>query len=82
VNTLSPDSLEQALSTLAGVLEADGAAHETLVVVGGGALIALGIVSRTTKDVDIMAGVAGESFPEIVKAALKDLGYGHLVARL
>lgn len=57
MNTLSPDSLEQALSSLAGFLEADGAAHETLVVIGGSALIALGIVSRTTKDVDIVAGV-------------------------
>jgi hypothetical protein len=52
--------LEQALSALAGFLEADGAAQETLVVIGGGALIALGIVSRTTKDVDIVAGVDPE----------------------
>jgi hypothetical protein len=57
---LSSDSLEQALTALAGFLEADGAAHETLVVIGGGALIALGIVSRTTRDVDIMAGVDSE----------------------
>ena len=57
MNRISPDSLEQALSALAGFLEADRAAHEALVVIGGGALIALGIVSRTTKDVDIMAGV-------------------------
>lgn len=60
MNTLSPDSLEQALTALAGFLEADGAAHETLVVIGGGALIALGIISRATKDVDIIAGVDPE----------------------
>lgn len=54
---LAPDTLQQALSALAGFLEADGAAPETLVVIGGSALITLGIVSRTTKDVDIMAGV-------------------------
>ncbi len=60
MNRLSTDSLEQALSALAGFLEAEKAAHEALVIVGGGALIALGLVSRTTKDVDIMAGVDPE----------------------
>jgi hypothetical protein len=54
---LAPETLPQALSALAGFLEADGASPETLVVIGGSALITLGIVSRTTKDVDIMACV-------------------------
>lgn len=54
---LAPDTLPQALNALAGFLEAEGAAPETLVVIGGSALIALGIVSRATKDVDIMAGI-------------------------
>ncbi len=42
---------------LGGFLEADGAPPERLVVIGGSALIALGIISRTTRDVDIVAGV-------------------------
>lgn len=54
---LAPETPPQALSALAGFLEADGASPETLVVIGGSALITLGIVSRTTKDVDIMACV-------------------------
>lgn len=54
---LAPDTLQHALEALASFLEADGAERETLVVIGGSALITLGIVSRTTKDVDIMAGV-------------------------
>lgn len=57
---LAPETLQSALDALAGFLEADGAAPETLVVIGGSALITLGIVSRTTKDVDIMAGVHPE----------------------
>jgi hypothetical protein len=57
MSRLAPQSLQQALSALAGFLEADGAAPESLVVIGGSALISLGIVSRTTQDVDIMAGV-------------------------
>ena len=60
MNRLSSESLEQALNALAGFLEADGSGHETLVVIGGGALLALGIVSRTTRDVDIMATVDPE----------------------
>ncbi|CAN5878119.1 hypothetical protein BH11VER1_BH11VER1_20440 [soil metagenome] len=57
MNRIAPENLQHALSALASFLEADGAAPETLVIIGGSALIALGIVSRTTKDVDIMAGV-------------------------
>jgi hypothetical protein len=45
------------LHALSAFLEADHADPERLVVIGGSALIALGIVSRTTKDMDIMAGV-------------------------
>jgi len=60
MSRLAPETLQQALDALAGFLEADGAKPETLVVIGGSALITLGIVSRTTKDVDIMAGVDPE----------------------
>lgn len=57
---LAPENLQEVFSALAGFLEADGAAPERLVVIGGSALISLGFVSRTTKDVDIMAGVDPE----------------------
>lgn len=72
---LSPENLQQALNALAGFLEADGAAPESLVVIGGSALITLGIVSRTTKDVDIMAGVdpvRGLVDPRPMSKALSD----------
>jgi hypothetical protein len=75
MSRLAPETLQQALSALAGFLEADGAAPESLVVIGGSALITLGIVSRTTKDVDIMAGVdpgRGLVDPRPMSAALKD----------
>jgi len=57
MSLIEPDTLEQALVALAAFLEADQANPERLVVIGGSALIALGIVSRTTRDMDIMAGV-------------------------
>jgi hypothetical protein len=75
MSRLAPETLQLALSALAGFLEADGAAPESLVVIGGSALITLGIVSRTTKDVDIMAGVdpvRGLVDPRPMSAALKD----------
>ena len=57
MSRIEPDTLDQALHALSAFLEADHADPERLVVIGGSALIALGIVSRTTKDMDIMAGV-------------------------
>jgi hypothetical protein len=54
---LSNDNIEPVLTALAGFLEEADAPRETLVVIGGSALISLGLVTRTTKDVDIMAGV-------------------------
>lgn len=49
---LSKDTLEQALALLAEKLEFEGAEPASLVVCGGSSLIALGLVNRTTKDVD------------------------------
>ena len=57
MSRIEPVTLDQALHALSAFLEADNADPERLVVIGGSALIALGIVSRTTKDMDIMAGV-------------------------
>ena len=47
--------IEQALTLLEARLRRNGAAPQRLVVCGGSALIAMGVVSRTTKDFDIVA---------------------------
>lgn len=57
MNCIEIETLHHALLALAAFLEADQADPERLVVIGGSALIALGIVSRTTRDMDILAGV-------------------------
>ncbi|MES2660227.1 MAG: nucleotidyl transferase AbiEii/AbiGii toxin family protein [Verrucomicrobiota bacterium] len=54
---ISTESLDDALSALAAFLEDEMATPEHLVLIGGAALLALGLVSRTTRDVDIKAGV-------------------------
>lgn len=48
------DAIEDALFTLGRLLEARGHRHE-IVVVGGSALLLLGLISRPTKDLDVMA---------------------------
>jgi len=60
VRPLSTNNLDQALTALAGFLEDAGAERESFVVIGGSALISLGLISRTTRDVDIIAGVDAE----------------------
>jgi hypothetical protein len=62
------------LSALSQQLEASGEAH-TIVVIGGSALIALELVARTTRDVDVVALLAdgelvsAEPLPEGMVAA-------------
>ena len=58
---LSPELLDQALHLTAERLAQLDAPAETLVVCGGSALLALGLVQRTTKDVDVLAGVDPET---------------------
>ena len=48
------DQLDEVLSALSEQLEYSGS-HYELVVVGGSALIALGLIERPTKDVDVVA---------------------------
>ena len=57
MSPISTESLENALSALAAFLDEEKAEPEHLVLIGGAAMLALGFVSRTTRDVDIMAGV-------------------------
>jgi len=49
------DHLQKALSLLGGILEVRDTAPVELVVCGGAALRAIGLVSRPTKDVDVLA---------------------------
>lgn len=52
-------SVESALGALAEQLRARGERHD-LVVIGGSALLALGLVLRVTRDVDVVATVIGD----------------------
>lgn len=54
---LEEDTIEQALKRLGMVLEQRGAGYE-IVVVGGSALLLLGIIQRPTKDLDVLALVS------------------------
>lgn len=71
---LTSQTLEQALLALSAFLEDAEAPSEELVVVGGSALLALGLVSRATRDVDILADVdpvKGLVDPRPISDALK-----------
>lgn len=57
MNPLSSENLDRTLGLLAEYLTQANAPPEHFVVIGGSALIALGFVSRTTTDVDILAAV-------------------------
>jgi hypothetical protein len=54
MSNITPDSADAFLGALGEQLAARGERFE-LVVIGGSALLALGLVERTTKDVDIVA---------------------------
>ena len=80
MSDITPDRAEELLRALGEQLAARGERYE-LVVIGGSALLALGLVERTTKDVDIVALRSGDALegadplPEGLQAA------GDLVAR-
>ena len=54
-NSLDAAQLEQALHLLQDLLRLEDAAPVHLVACGGSALIALGLVARTTRDLDLLA---------------------------
>jgi len=78
-NTLDYNTLNNAFVSLGALLEDTAPAQINIVVCGGSSLIATGLVSRTTKDVDIVAMldanekiVEAQSLPEaLVEAAGK-----------
>ena len=88
-NMYNKKQLEKALSHLGKRLELEDFPSISLIVCGGSALILLGLINRTTKDVDIVAlgypdadgklKIKGSKpFPEIIKKAAqqvaRDLG--------
>ena len=77
---LGKDTLEQALTLLAEKLEFDLAEPASLVVCGGSSLIALGLINRTTKDVDVLALMddqgrllPSQPLPEAVSRAVAEI---------
>jgi hypothetical protein len=80
MSDITQDKAEELLHALGEQLAARGERYE-LVVIGGSALLALGLIERTTKDVDIVAlrteeGLeTADPLPEGLRAA------GDLVAR-
>ena len=59
MSDITPKSVDRVLAALGEQLWARSERFE-LIVVGGSALLALGLVERTTRDVDIMALRLGE----------------------
>jgi len=55
---INPDSLTEALETLGEILRTP---HE-IVVIGGGSLLLLGLLSRPTKDLDVVARVEAGTY--------------------
>ncbi|NLH49271.1 MAG: nucleotidyl transferase AbiEii/AbiGii toxin family protein [Myxococcales bacterium] len=71
--------MEKALATLGAVLKSRGLRYE-LVIVGGGALMLLGVIARATRDIDVVALVqegrylGADPLPESLVRAVRDVG--------
>lgn len=75
MNRITSSTLTDALSALGAFLEEAQAEPESFVLIGGSALLALGLITRTTRDADIMAGVdlhKGLVDPRPMSDALRD----------
>lgn len=78
---LDEDSVERALEMLGSLLEQRGLEYE-IVVVGGSALLLMGIIRRPTKDLDVLAVVrhgeyiTAQPLPEELEQAVRDVAGG------
>ena len=79
IRKMEEDTLEQALELLGRLLEERGFGYE-IVVVGGSALLLLGIINRPTKDLDVLALVhdghysSAQPLPSGLEEAALDVG--------
>ncbi|MBT3220828.1 MAG: hypothetical protein HN348_17225 [Proteobacteria bacterium] len=70
--------LELALTTLGELLDDRGERFD-LVVIGGGALLLLGLIDRPTKDLDVVARIDADEwtgarpFPDVLRDAVSDV---------
>jgi len=75
---LSVAQLQEALESLGALLEDAGHPHE-LVLIGGGALLLLGLIDRPTEDLDAVARVedgtweGARPFPPVLQGAIEDV---------
>jgi len=75
---LTDADLELALTTLGELLDERGERFD-LVVIGGGALLLLGLIDRPTKDLDVVARIDADQwtgarpFPEVLRDAVSDV---------
>lgn len=87
MNSLSCENLKEILSRLSELISLETNQCFELVVCGGSALIALGLIERTTRDIDVVAVVKGNLFAdpeplpaEMIKAAARIAQYSDLPA--
>src|SRR5438552_2669121 len=84
--TFQDASLRSALSALGELLQDRKQAFD-IVVIGGGALLLTGFITRPTKDLDVVAHVAGETWlvanplPDALRAAVEDIASALGLAR-
>jgi hypothetical protein len=72
--------VDELLSAVSEQLALRGERH-TIAVVGGSALIALGLVARATRDVDVVAVLRGKEFISAEPLPTSLLDAAHIVAR-
>ncbi len=73
------ERLDEALATLGGLLEERGE-HISVLVIGGGSLLLLGVVERPTADIDVVGYpsavgyVKADVLPDFLLTAVRDVG--------
>ncbi len=79
MSNFNQKSLNQALSEL-GKLLLDKKQHYEIVVIGGGGLLLLGLITRSTRDLDLVACIDNGQFvtakplPQPLAQAIKEVG--------